>query len=128
MRVSRVVLSLLLILSSSPHLSSRQSVTAPQGDPQALAILQQSFIAMGGQNIASVHDASVDMVASAPEDPAAGKTMVGAKMIGTQMWRTDSAGKDGAAALVVNGATRSPPPAPTRTHFRQSQWPRLGTG
>jgi len=48
MRVARLVLSFLLILSSSPRLISQQSTTAAQRDPQAVTILQRCLVAGGG--------------------------------------------------------------------------------
>lgn len=48
MRVARLVLSFVLILFSSPQLSSQQSTTLPQRDAQALAVLQNAVAAMGG--------------------------------------------------------------------------------
>jgi len=48
MRVARLVLSFLLILSSSPRLDSQQSTAAPQRDPQAVAVLQRCLVAGGG--------------------------------------------------------------------------------
>ena len=60
MRVVRLILSLLLILSSSPRLSSQQSTTPPQRDPQAVAVLQNSIAKMGGSAaVANVTDAVV---------------------------------------------------------------------
>jgi hypothetical protein len=47
MRVARLVLSFLLILSSSPRLNSQQTTSAPQRDPQALAALGQVAAAIG---------------------------------------------------------------------------------
>src|SRR5713226_10363550 len=59
MRVVRLVLSFLLILSSSPRLSSQQSVSAPQRDPQALTILNQVLGASGGATtLSTVQDAT----------------------------------------------------------------------
>ncbi len=46
MRVARLLLSLILVLASSPHLNSQQSVVTVQRDPQAAAILQQSIAAL----------------------------------------------------------------------------------
>ena len=48
MRVLRFVLSFVLILTSSPHLNSQQSVATSQRDTQALALLQQCLTAGGG--------------------------------------------------------------------------------
>ena len=48
MRFARLVLSFLLILSSSPRLSSQQSTAKPQRDPQATVLLQISVRSMGG--------------------------------------------------------------------------------
>src|SRR6267154_1762717 len=47
MRVAPLVLLLALILYSSPRLISQQSASAPQRDPQAVALLQASVRAMG---------------------------------------------------------------------------------
>ena len=59
MRVVRVVLSLLLILSSSPRLNSQQSVTSSLRDPQAVASVQKAVNALGGAALSQIHDASV---------------------------------------------------------------------
>jgi hypothetical protein len=48
MRVARLVLSFLLIPSASPRVNSQQSTSAQQRDPQAIALLQSSVRAMGG--------------------------------------------------------------------------------
>lgn len=48
MRFARLVLSFLLILCSSMRLSSQQSGTAPVRDPQAVAVLQNALVALGG--------------------------------------------------------------------------------
>src|SRR5262249_34988260 len=66
--------------------------------------LQQTFLAMGGQNLAGITDASADFVASDPANAAAGGTKVTAKMMGTQMWRTDAQTTDGTAAWIFNGS------------------------
>jgi hypothetical protein len=64
MRVARLVLSSLLIFVSSATLSSQQSTSAPQRDPQATALLQASVRAMGGSVPSdSVATGSVDVVA-----------------------------------------------------------------
>jgi len=47
MRVARLVLSFLAILSYSPFLNAQQSTTAPQRDAQALAAIGQVTIAAG---------------------------------------------------------------------------------
>lgn len=105
----RVVISLLLLFSislsgPSGFAAPQLAAQAPQADAQALAILQLSFFAMGGQNLSGIRDASVELLASDPADPASGGTKVTAKMIGTKMWRTDSQTTDGAAAWIFNGA------------------------
>ncbi len=57
MRVTRLILSLLFIFVSAPRLSSQQSITAPQRDPQALTILNQALAASGGAtSVASIQD------------------------------------------------------------------------
>ena len=61
MRVARVVLSLVLILASSPCLKSQQSTAAPQRGPVAVAILRQSIAAMAN---------------SAPADSSASGTII----------------------------------------------------
>jgi hypothetical protein len=48
MRVGRLFLWFVLVLSSSPGLNSQQSVPAAQRDQQAIALLQSSLRAMGG--------------------------------------------------------------------------------
>lgn len=48
MRVTRLILSFLLIFVSSPRLNSQQPTSAPQRDTQATALLQSSVRAMGG--------------------------------------------------------------------------------
>jgi len=48
MRVARLILSFVLMLTSSRRLNSQQSTSSPQRDPQALAVLQQAVAAMGG--------------------------------------------------------------------------------
>ncbi len=48
MRVARLVLSFVLILSSSLRLNSQQAIPAPQRDPQAVAAIQNALAAMGG--------------------------------------------------------------------------------
>src|SRR6267142_4948247 len=53
MRVTRLVLSLLLVLSSSPHLNSQQRVATPQRDPQAVAVLTQMLGATGWVSLPS---------------------------------------------------------------------------
>ena len=47
MRLARLVLSFVLILSSSSRLNSQQSVATPQRDPQAVAVLTQMLGATG---------------------------------------------------------------------------------
>jgi hypothetical protein len=61
MRVTRLVLSFLLILSSSPRLDAQQSTTTPQRDPQAVDILNQCLNLAGG---ISTIGAIVDYTAS----------------------------------------------------------------
>jgi len=69
MRVARVIISILLFLSSSPYLNSQQSVPTPQRDPQAVALLQGSSRAMGGVVPAdSVATGSVVIVAGSDTD------------------------------------------------------------
>jgi len=48
MRVGPFVLSLLVIASTSSQLSSQQSASSPQRDPQAIALLQQALTATSG--------------------------------------------------------------------------------
>ncbi len=48
MRVVRLVLSFLLILSSSPRLNSQQSAAAAARDTNAIALLSRSVTALGG--------------------------------------------------------------------------------
>src|SRR2546427_10131515 len=63
MRVARLVLSFLLILSSSPRLSSQQSAATLRRDPQALAMLRSSIAAMGKVPSDSTATGSVTVVA-----------------------------------------------------------------
>jgi hypothetical protein len=59
MRVARLVLSFLLVLSSSSHLNSQQMATTPPRDPQALTAVQKAVAALGGTTLSQIHDASV---------------------------------------------------------------------
>jgi hypothetical protein len=72
MRVARLVLSFLLILSSCPNLSSQQSAASPQRDPQAMAAIQNTLAAMGGASaIAQVQN----VIARGSMLPAQGSTI-----------------------------------------------------
>jgi hypothetical protein len=51
MRVARFVLFFLLILASSLRLKSQQPVVTPRSDPQAVSVLQQAMVAMGGRDV-----------------------------------------------------------------------------
>jgi len=96
MRVSRLVLSFLLILASSLRLNSQQSTTAPQTDPQAI-----------------LYGCATTMGASSAELPiiAQGVLTVGAvsesqtiviKTLGPRLFRQDQTGTSGVETWVVN--------------------------
>jgi hypothetical protein len=59
MRVSRITLSVLFILSSSPRINSQQAATSPPRDPQALAAVQKAVAALGGTALTQIQDAAV---------------------------------------------------------------------
>lgn len=59
MRVTRLVLSFLLILSSSPRLNSQQPVGTSQRDPQALTVLAQVLAVLAPGGVAAVQDALI---------------------------------------------------------------------
>jgi hypothetical protein len=59
MRAVRIILSILLALSSSARLNSQQTATSPTRDPQALAAVQKAVAALGGGALSQIHDASV---------------------------------------------------------------------
>lgn len=59
MRVARLVLSILLILSCSPRLNSQQSATSPPRDSQAVAAVQKAIAALGATALSQIRDASV---------------------------------------------------------------------
>src|SRR5712692_8702978 len=64
MRVGRLFLSFVLILSSSSQLRPQQSTASPQRDPPAVALLQGSVLVMGGTVPAdSVTTGSITIVA-----------------------------------------------------------------
>ena len=75
MRVARLVLSFLLILSSSPRLNSQQSTAPPQRDLQALALLANMTAATGWTQV----NIPIDAVANGSvilETPPQTKTVV----------------------------------------------------
>jgi outer membrane lipoprotein-sorting protein len=103
MRVARVVLSFLLILSSSLLLNSQQSVATPQRDPQAVAVLTQMLTASGWGK-ASL---PTDGIASGTVTRVSGDTQqsvaVTMKIRGPRIYRVEVRDPSGPITTIING-------------------------
>jgi|SRR5579859_168683 len=99
MRAARLVLSFVLILSSSPQLSSQQSPTTVTRDPQALSILTQCSSAMGASSTAPDIYAVGTITPSNPQNPSASVVL---KSIGTDRVRSEINLPSGQQIYVLN--------------------------
>jgi len=81
---------------------SAQTPTVPTRDPQAIAILNRSLAAMGGQGIAAIQDTVVKGTVSSlgNQDPTTGDVTITTK--GTSMIRTDAAGGGKNSSVIFN--------------------------
>ncbi len=112
MRVARLGLSFLLILSSSPHLNSQQTATPLQRDPQALALVQQALAATGGAQALLLQDSVATGQAQVFKPDGTSVTLpIIKKSAGTTKTRTELQRPEGTRVRVVNagiGAIQNP--------------------
>jgi hypothetical protein len=101
MRVARLVLSFILIASSPLELSSQQTSVVPQRDPQAIAILQQSFATMGGPNLGSIHDTRITVQAWTSQDTTAPPFPATIITQGNSHLRVDSQSPQGTISFAI---------------------------
>lgn len=91
--------SCLFALWSLLCLSSASAQQTAQQDPQALSILAQSFTAMGGQNLAAIHDTRTVVQFSSAGDAGAYAATITTR--GSTMLRVDSQPPEGSYTLVI---------------------------
>ena len=115
MRVARLLLAVLLILSSSQCLNSQQSTTTPQRDAQALQIAARSQQAMGVYTSVPVPVRGTGLISYSPDEPQGAIEIVclGPRIFRTSITRgTDSYvyfTNDGQGTASVNGKKISLP-------------------
>lgn len=90
MRVTRLVLSFLLILASSPRLNSQQSAAPLQRDAQAVGVIQNALAATGSGALGSVQDSvGTFQITRTQSDGTVTTFSATARTLGTGLYRFD---------------------------------------
>jgi len=103
MRVTRLVFSLLLVLSSSPRLNSQQPVATPQRDPQAVAVLTQMLTATGWGTSSHPTDATAIGTVTRATGDTPQSSAVTMKIKGARIYRIDVQDSSGPITTIING-------------------------
>ena len=100
MRRLRIMFILVLSLVFCSTLIAQQS---PPRDPQAVAILQRSFVAMGGANLAAIRGTEIQAQVAVPKDGGISVSPATIKTLGFQNFRFES----GTSLFIANDQAAS---------------------
>jgi len=103
MRLARLTLSFVLILSSSPQLSSQQSSASPTRDPLAVAVLTQMITATGWGTATLPADATASGTVTRATGDTPQSSAVTMKIRAARIYRVDVQDPSGPITTIING-------------------------